>query len=156
METNYFEIAYEAIKRLGLRAVFLVGKNPRRIPSATMTDPSVHISNYEPFSKLFPRGAVIVHQCGIGTTGQALASGRPQILVPFAHDQPDNARRLVELGVGISIPACRLNVTRLTIALKTVTENEGFSQRAKNLVSDLQISGFDRRLQDAISECLGK
>ena len=132
-----------------------MGKNPRRVPSAAMTDPNIHVSNYEPFSKLFPRGAVIVHQCGIGTTGQALASGRPQILVPFAHDQPDNARRLVELGVGISIPARRLNVARLTQALKSVTQDEEFSQRARSLVTELQISGFDRRLQDAISECLG-
>ncbi len=154
METNYFEVAYEAVKRLGLRAVFLVGKSPRRIPTAATTDANIHISNYEPFSGLFPRGAVIVHQCGIGTTAQALASGRPQVLVPFAHDQPDNARRVVDLGVGVSIPARRLNVARLVSAIETVTQTPSYAQRASNLVADLHVAGFDRRLRDAVSQFL--
>ena len=150
METTYFEIAYQAVKNLGLRAVFLVGKKPSRIPLAAMTDPSIHISEYEPFSALFPRAAVIVHQCGVGTTAQALASGRPQILVPFAHDQPDNARRVVALGCGLSIRARRLNVARLVEALKAITESQDFANRANAFVSQMQAEGFDQRLLDAV------
>jgi UDP:flavonoid glycosyltransferase YjiC (YdhE family) len=35
---------------------------------------------------------------------QALAAGRPQLIVPVAFDQPDNARRTVKLGIARSIP----------------------------------------------------
>ena len=153
METRYFEIAFEAVRRLGLRAVFLVGKSPRRIPAAATNDASIHISEYEPFSGLFPRAMAIVHQCGIGTTAQALASGRPQVLVPFAHDQPDNARRCVELGVGVSIHSRRLNVTGLVAALRTVTQTGTYAERAKNLAPQLQLTGFDQRLLAAVEEC---
>ena len=154
METSYYEVAYQAVKALGLRAVFLVGGNPRRIPPAATTDPHIHISNYEPFSGLFPFAAAIVHQCGIGTTAQALASGRPQVLVPFAHDQPDNARRVVALGMGCEIPARRLNVTRLISALKAVTERETFAARARDFVAELHVDRFDRLLHEAVSSFL--
>ena len=154
METNYFEIAYEAIERLGLRAVFLVGKSPRRIPMTATTDANIHISKYEPFSRLFPRSAVIVHQCGIGTTAQALTSGRPQVLVPFAHDQPDNARRVVELGAGRSIPAHRLNANRLVTAIQDLMNTERFSNQAREIVPQLNVSEFPQNLIAAITQCL--
>ena len=155
-KTHYFEVAYAAIQQLGLRAVFLVGKNPPSIPPAATVDPNIHISPYEPFSQLFPRAQIIaVHQCGIGTTAQALASGRPQVLVPFAHDQPDNARRVVELGVGHSIPARRLTVARLRTAIERLTQT-GCSRNAgaQNLVSRLHVGEFDERLLAAIDQSL--
>ena len=156
METNYFEIAYDAVKQLGLRGVLLVGKTPRRIPEAARSDAKICISSYEPFSKLFPHAAANVHQCGIGTTAQALASGRPQVLVPFAHDQPDNARRVVELGVGQSIAAKRLSVARLVDAIQTVTQNPAIAGRAASLVGDLKIAGFEQRLLDAVARSLAR
>jgi len=44
-----------------------------------------------------------VHHGGIGTSVQALAAGVPQLVIPRAHDQPDNAARLARLGVGASL-----------------------------------------------------
>ena len=146
MQTPYYEIAYQAVKKLGLRAVFLVGKNPQRVPAAAMSDSQIHVSAYEPFSKLFPHGTANVHQCGIGTTSQALASGRPQVLVPFAHDQPDNARRVVELGCGQAISASRLSVRRMVAALKAVTESTSITGQARSFAENLDAKGFDQRL----------
>ena len=60
-----------------------------------------------PFSQLFPRAAAVVHAGGIGTTGLAMRAGRPMLVVPFAHDQPDNAERLRRLGVARTIPGPR-------------------------------------------------
>jgi UDP:flavonoid glycosyltransferase YjiC (YdhE family) len=60
--------------------------------------------DYLPYSAVFPRAAAVVHSGGIGTLAQALASGKPQLIVPVAFDQPDNARRTVALGVARDIP----------------------------------------------------
>lgn len=154
METPYYEIAYKAVKSLGLRAVFLVGKTPHRVPTEAATDPQILISSYEPFSHLFPRAAVIVHQCGVGTTAQALTSGRPQIMVPFAHDQPDNAQRVENLGCGVTISSGRLSVRRLTTALKEVLEQPTFAERASQVGTPLQADDFGRNLRGAIEEFL--
>jgi UDP:flavonoid glycosyltransferase YjiC (YdhE family) len=56
--------------------------------------------HYVPFSALLPMAAAFVRHGGIGTTAQALAAGVPQLVVPMAHDQPDNAMRVRRLGVG--------------------------------------------------------
>jgi UDP:flavonoid glycosyltransferase YjiC (YdhE family) len=41
-----------------------------------------------------------VHHGGIGSTAQAIAAGIPQLVVPMAHDQFDNAERVARLGLG--------------------------------------------------------
>lgn len=156
METSYYELAYQAAKTLGRRAVLLVGKKPRRIPAAAWDDPDIFISEYEPFSGLFPHAAAIVHQCGVGTTSQALASGRPQVCVPFAHDQPDNARRVTELGIGLTVPAGRLKLSRLVRALKEVTTNGTYTQRALEYAEVLNRGQFSHALIAAVSRYLDR
>jgi UDP:flavonoid glycosyltransferase YjiC (YdhE family) len=54
---------------------------------------------YVPFGQVFGRAAAVVHHGGIGTTSQCLAAGVPQLIMPLAHDQPDNAARAKALGV---------------------------------------------------------
>ena len=67
---------------------------------------------YAPHATLFPRAAAVVHQGGVGTTHQALASGKPTLVVPHAHDQPDNAMRVARLGVSRTVfPRCYTEAT---------------------------------------------
>jgi UDP:flavonoid glycosyltransferase YjiC (YdhE family) len=42
----------------------------------------------------------LIHHGGIGTTAAGLAGSVPQVIFPMSHDQPDNAHRIVKLGVG--------------------------------------------------------
>jgi len=63
---------------------------------------ALHVS-HAPFSALLPRLSALVHHGGIGTSAQALAAGIPQLVVPFAHDQFDNAARLHRLGVAVRL-----------------------------------------------------
>lgn len=99
---RFFEQSLQAVRRLGCRAVLIVGEfAPRELPQPLPPDLSVF--PYAPYSELFPRAAVNVHQGGVGTTAEALGSGRPMLVVPFAFDQPDNAARAVELGVARSV-----------------------------------------------------
>ena len=65
--------------------------------------PSVRHFDYLPLSQLLPRCAAIVHHGGIGTTAQGFAAGIPQLMMPMAFDQPDNAARAERLGVARSI-----------------------------------------------------
>src|SRR6202042_1693212 len=81
----------------GQRAVLLVGSDPRNVPQ--QLPENVCIAHYAPYSRLFPRASVIIHQGGVGTTAQALRSGKPMLVMPYSHDQPDNARRVRRLGV---------------------------------------------------------
>jgi UDP:flavonoid glycosyltransferase YjiC (YdhE family) len=97
---SHIEASIGACERAGLRGLLLI-RHTEQVPRAL--PPSVMHVPYAPFSELLPRCAALVHHGGIGTTAQALASGIPQLVVPFAHDQFDNADRVGRLGCGDQI-----------------------------------------------------
>jgi rhamnosyltransferase subunit B len=84
----------ESTGRRGLLLTQFREQLPARLPAGVL-----HF-DYLPFSTVLPRTAALVHHGGIGTTAQAISAGIPQLVVPFAHDQPDNAVRVQGLGVG--------------------------------------------------------
>jgi UDP:flavonoid glycosyltransferase YjiC (YdhE family) len=99
---DFYKHSVAAAHRLGRRAILVTGKNPRNLPASLPA--GMLACGYAPFSKLFPRAAAIVHHGGIGTTGFAMRAGRPMLVVPFSHDNPDNAERLARLGVARTVP----------------------------------------------------
>jgi UDP:flavonoid glycosyltransferase YjiC (YdhE family) len=96
----FFIESAAAAGALRRRAILLVGPEPGPVPAAAE---DLGIFPYAPFSKLFPRAAAIVHQGGSGTTAQAMRAGRPMVIVPYAHDQPDNALRVSKLGISRTV-----------------------------------------------------
>ena len=81
-----------------------------------LTDGQRHVE-YAPFGRLFPRAAAVIHHGGIGTTARALAAGVPQLVMPMAFDQHDNAARLVRLGVARVLPPKRFRAAAIVQAL---------------------------------------
>lgn len=95
---DFYEQSAEAAEILGQRAVLLIGADDRNLPKRKLPE-TICVARYAPFSKIFPLASVVIHQAGIGTTAQALRAGRPMLVMPYSHDQPDNARRVRKLGV---------------------------------------------------------
>jgi UDP:flavonoid glycosyltransferase YjiC (YdhE family) len=103
---------------LGVRGLLLT-KFPHALPGHLPQD--VRHSTFAPFRQLLPRCAAVVHHGGIGTTTAALQSGCPQVVLPLAWDQPDNAARVVRLGVAASLARGRRGREHVASALATVT-----------------------------------
>jgi rhamnosyltransferase subunit B len=95
---DFWNLSANYSQRLGQNAIFLTGE-----PTGTDWPDHVEELTYAPHSKLFPRAKLVVHQGGIGTVAQCLRAGVPQVIMPYAHDQPDNARRIENLKVGRKI-----------------------------------------------------
>lgn len=123
-----------AAQRLGHRALLLLGENP---PPAGLP-PSILAWDYLPYAQIFPRAAAIVHQGGVGTTAQALRAGRPMLIVPFAHDQFDNAARLVRLGSGLTLTRTRYSAATAAPALLSLLSDPRSSRIAADLASRLR------------------
>ena len=98
---SFYDVSARAARRLHRRAVLLIGRHAHNRPKDSGGD--VLAIEYAPHATLFPRAAAVVHQGGVGTTHQALASGKPTLVVPHAHDQPDNAMRVARLGVSRTV-----------------------------------------------------
>jgi rhamnosyltransferase subunit B len=131
---KFYDEAYSAVTRLRRRAVFLVGRANYEQFKARFTGDHIYIAQYAPHSLLMPRGAATVHQGGVGTTAQAMRAGRPMIVVPFSHDQPDNARRITRLGCGLTIKRNRLSADSLAEALGALPACEAKSAEIGRLI----------------------
>jgi UDP:flavonoid glycosyltransferase YjiC (YdhE family) len=126
---DFFEKAAAAARRLGCRALLVTGADPSA--HAAITDAKQVLAlRYLPYPAVFPHAAVNVHQAGIGTLAQALAAGRPQLILPVAFDQPDNARRAMRCGVGRTLPWKQVSVDRLAEALAAILSDNGHRRRA--------------------------
>jgi UDP:flavonoid glycosyltransferase YjiC (YdhE family) len=129
---TFFHESAEAAKQLDMRAVLLVGPLKNENIAKDLQD-SIFIAEYAPFSELMPRAAINVHQGGIGTTGQALRAGKPMIVVPWSHDQPDNAERLRRLGISRTIGRSRYTSGRVSQTLRSLLNSTSLKQRAADL-----------------------
>jgi UDP:flavonoid glycosyltransferase YjiC (YdhE family) len=110
--------------------VLLAGMQSGRMPPP---DPAIGVFPYEPFSRLFPRAAAIVHQGGSGTTGQVLRAGKPMLVVPYAHDQADNAFRATKLGVARTVRRKAYRGETIAAALHRLLDDPRVAARAKEV-----------------------
>src|SRR5262249_48224699 len=67
---------------------------------------------------------------GIGTTGLAMRSGRPMLVMPCAWDQPDNAERAARLGIARTIPRHRYTPAPVPAELHRPLNNPTYTPRA--------------------------
>jgi UDP:flavonoid glycosyltransferase YjiC (YdhE family) len=125
----YFEAAVEACTRANVRGV-LLAKGGDQIPPALPAN--VVQFDYAPFSEVFPQAAAVVHHGGIGTTAQALWAGVPQLIMPMAFDQADNATRLRRLGLArIRFPK-KFTGANVAGDLKSILADEAMKRTARD------------------------
>ena len=127
---EFYRTSAAAARAIGRRAVLLVGPDS---PSAPSSDHQIAVAPYAPFSELFPRAAAIVHQAGIGTTAQALRAGKPMLIVPFSHDQPDNAERAARLNIARVIARKRFSVETGAQALEDLLANPLYASASREV-----------------------
>ena len=121
-----------AARDAGVRAVLLAGWGGLR--SVDDAEGDVLCADALPHDWLFPRVAAVVHHGGAGTTGAALRSGVPSVVVPFTMDQPFWGSRVAALGVGPApVPRGRLTRAALADALRRAVTDEGMRARAAAL-----------------------
>ena len=127
---DFFTCALSAVNTLGRCAIFLTKERtqiPAHLPESVLWQP------YVPLSALLPHAAVLVHHGGIGTTAEALRSGTPQLIAPFAWDQFDNGARIASLGAGTVIHARRLRPRNLAHSLHVLTTSDTIRARCSQL-----------------------
>jgi rhamnosyltransferase subunit B len=127
---DFYEQSARAAVRLGVRAVLLIGADERNRPQQALPD-SICIAEYAPYSALFPRAKLVVHQGGVGTTAQCLRAGRPMLIMPYSHDQPDNARRMKRLGVARAIQRSSYKPWRVARAIRAMLAEPEYEQKAQ-------------------------
>jgi rhamnosyltransferase subunit B len=150
---NFYVESTAAAKELGRRAVLLVGLDLGNLPAGALPA-GVAAFDYAPFSGLFPRAAAIVHQGGAGTTAQAMRAGRPMLVVPFAHDQQDNAARTERLGIARQVSRTKYTARRVAAELRGLLEDGRYTAKAEEVGRQIRSEDGVAAACDAIEERL--
>lgn len=123
--SRFFAAAAAACELLGRPGVFL---SPNQALDAGLDGSRTMRLGYVDLEPLLRRSALLVHHGGVGTTARALQAGVPQIVVPWAFDQPDNAARVSALGVGTSIEHARLSGDSIARAAWTLWQDRSVAR----------------------------
>ena len=148
---RFYEHSARAAVHLGIRAVLLIGNDPRNRPRGTLPE-SICATEYAPYSKLFPRAAAIVHQGGVGTTAQCLKAGKPMLIMPYSHDQPDNARRMRRLKVARVIQRSKYTPMQVARTLRKLLDEPEYGRRAQGVAWTLAHEDGTGAAADALEE----
>ena len=141
---DFYTVSLRTARRLGMRALFLTGPHAQGLPADAMT------AEYAPHSELFPRAAAIVHHGGIGTTAQAMRSGRPMLVVPFAYDQFDNGARVKRLGMAEVLYRGSYSARRAETLLRRLVEDSRYAQAGAAIAAQVRADNGAKAGADAI------
>jgi rhamnosyltransferase subunit B len=150
---DFFEHATRQLLERDLRVLTVTGPAP---PVADIAPGRALSVDYVPYSAVLAGSQAVIHHAGIGTTLAALRAGLPHLALPMSHDQPDTARLIERLGVGLQIPWKR-HRQHLGRAVDQLIDDDRFSDNAARIAEDLHgrdgahLAGdaIERVLQDA-------
>ncbi len=155
---SFFEESIEAARLLGLRALLLVGRG--RPELASVATDHVLVVPYAPHDLVFPRSLAAVHQGGIGTLSEAMLARKPMVIVPYGHDQFDNAWRASRLGIARTIPRRRYLARAVSQVLDRVVNDRQTHALAEHMgqhvVRDHGAIAAARMIEESIPGCSRK
>lgn len=140
----------DALAPLETEVVCTLGEVPisgLRVPA----NASVH--GFVPHSRILPRASVVVTHAGLSTVMTSLASGVPLVCLPLGRDQPLNAARVADLGLGLNLPrdAPTADIRR---AVEEVLSDERYGERAGSMRDEIASYGNGERAAEAIETLL--
>ena len=106
-------------------------------PDRISVPPGVEVRAYVPHSAVLPGAALAITHAGTGTLLAAFAAGVPVLCVPLGRDQPANARRVDELGLGASLPPGS-SAAEIRAAAKRLLADGAMSTRARELAERIR------------------
>jgi UDP:flavonoid glycosyltransferase YjiC (YdhE family) len=139
------DLVLGAVRLAGQRAVLLTGWGGLTVADS---GDDVLVVDEVPHDWLFPQMAAVVHHGGAGTTGTALQSGTPSIVVPSFADQFFWGERVEVLGAGVNLPRRELTVESLAAAI-SATANANVRCEAAELGATLRAeNGVARAVEE--------
>jgi len=149
MAGDFWDQAAAAARQLGRRAILVTGPvKLENLPEGVRAFP------YVPYSMAFPRAAAVVHPAGIGTLAQTMRAGCPQLIVPVAFDQPDNALRAAKLGLARVLPFKKVTAGRLASELAILLARPEYSREARAIAGALAKTDGAARAADELVACI--
>lgn len=134
-QSSFFGRLFAAAQGLAADVVVTTGGNPDTLPAPPE---NVRVERYVPNSVIIPKARVVLHHGGVSSTMGTLLHGKPAVVTPFTHDQPENAQRLRWLGAGTAVDPYAATSEELRKAIATVLASSAMQECAAALGETLR------------------
>ena len=136
-----YDVAMQAVAELPVRVLLTVGRE-LDLDALPAAPENVRVERWVPQQDVLGHAAAALVHGGSGSTLGALAAGVPLVVMPLFADQPQNARRVAEVGAGVAVEPNRddldATVSPLREAIRTVLEHPSYGERARALADELR------------------
>ena len=134
---SFFKKCIEAFEGANVQVIMSVGNSCEverlgHLPDNFQVYPTV------PQVSVLKRASVFVTHGGMNSVSEALVCGVPMVVIPFMADQPTNARRIEELGLGRQLDYKRLDSVVLRETVLTVLGSEKITEQVASMQAKLQ------------------
>ena len=148
--------AVEALAAQPVELILTVGRDrDPRSPGFDVSAPNVHVARWLHHGTLLPRCSALVTVGGKATVLAAAEAGVPMVVVPTTWDKPDNARRVTEAGVGVTLRPRSCNAANLRAAVRQVLYGYRFEAAARQLAARLAQAPGPSRAAELLEQLAG-
>ncbi|GLZ34827.1 UDP glycosyltransferase [Lentzea sp. NBRC 105346] len=132
-DSRLMEITVEALGELDTKAVVALGSDEMLARWRGPRPDKVLLEGFVNQRKLLGACEVFLTHAGFGGVREALEVGVPMVAVPLFADQPANAARIEELGLGSKVDAAGLTPAKLAKAIENVPRHHDMRARIEGL-----------------------
>jgi UDP:flavonoid glycosyltransferase YjiC (YdhE family) len=136
-----YGVALSAVAELPARVLLTVGRDLDVSALPEIPD-NVHVEPWVPQQDVLAHADAAMVHGGSGSTLGALAFGVPLVVIPLFADQPYNARRVAEVGAGLSVEPNRddipATIAPVRAAIEAVLSEPSYGDRARELAAEVR------------------
>ncbi len=138
---TFFKKCIEAFREEEVEVILSIGRDfpierLGKIPN------NFHVYPTVPQISVLKKTDVFVTHGGMNSVSEALACGVPMVVIPFMADQPTNAQRIEELGLGRHLEYQKL-------------DSEGLRSVVLSVLEDRNIAGKVACMREKLADCPG-
>jgi len=145
----FFETSIEACRILGRNS--LVVCQFRDLLPASLPANVKHVERVANLASLMFQVSMVINHGGMGTVGQAIAAGQPQVILAAGGDRPEVARMAERAGVGRAIAKAGWNAERVVEVMKQVLSDNLMRRKCRELASRARHRGHQETCDVIIS-----
>ena len=147
---HVFEAILSGLADEPVNLILVVGES--QDPASLAAGPgNVHVERFVAQATVLPYCDVVITHAGYNTVSEALGQGLPLLTIPLRVDQPINAERCVQLGVGLRLVPAQVSPESVRHSVRELLGDPGYRTNAERIRDEIEamppIEGAVERLE---------
>ena len=155
-DVELYKLFFEACQDIPAQFVLSCGKDTDLDSLGDLIPHHFIIEPYVPQLEVLQQADAFITHAGMNSTSEALYYDVPLVMIPLSSDQPIVAKRVEELGAGITLDRSRLTPEALKSALLQVLNDSSYKEHAKQVGDSLRNAGGYREAANRIMSLFSK